>query len=417
MPADTPTPAPRGDRGPHAPEDRATEARRRRASGGRALKSRRLRLARLEQLEHFGRPTPRPTGGASRLAWIDAARGLAIVAVVLLHVSIGHYYALPQAADWVVPRWDRINQVVAVIRMPLLFVVSGMLASGKIRRGFAHGNAILSAVTNYYLYLVWLAVYGFLFIASGPVVVPFQPARVQDFFIQIVEPRTPLWFVFGLAAYTLVFTALRRVPPGIVLAGSAAVSIWAGMTWTVESPLWTRILLYVFYFVLGVHAKPLILRHARSWWVLLGSGVLTVAFFQAFGLATLMTPKPLSFGDSVLSLVLQLAASVLGITASAQLCRWRPWRVVGSWVGRRTLGIYVMHVPVIVAWHFAVELGPLAVVETLTATSLWFDLLYPVLLTAFVVVVCVGIETLLGTLRLAHLFRLPSRLRRRLYRR
>ena len=342
---------------------------------------------------------------------------LAIVAVVLLHVSIGHAYGLPQAEGWVVARWDRINQVISVVRMPLLFVVSGMLASGKIRRGFTHGNAILSAVTNYYLYLVWLAVYGLLFLASGPVVVPFQPARVQDFFIQIVEPRTPLWFVFGLAVYTLLFTALRRVPPGVVLAASAAVSIWAGMTWTVESPLWTRILLYVVYFVVGVHAKPLLVRYARSWWVLFVSAVLTVAFFQALGLLTIMTPEPLTFGDSVVSALLQLAASVLGVTASAQLCRWRPWRVVASWVGRRTLGIYVMHVPVIVAWHFAVELGPLAVIERISAASLWFDLLYPVALTVLVVLVCVGIETLLGTLRLGHLFRLPSRYRRALYRR
>jgi len=402
---------------PDAAARAAAAARRARAAGGRALKSRRRRLQAPGGLEHFGRPNPRPGAtSATRLGWIDAARGLAIVTVVLLHVSIGHYYGLPQAEDWVVARWDRLNQVISVVRMPLLFVVSGMLASGKIRRGFTNGNAILSAVTNYYLYLVWLGVYGLLFIASGPVVVPFQPARIEDYVIQIVEPRTPLWFVFGLAAYTLVFTALRRVPPGIVLAGSAAVSIWAGMTWTVESPLWTRILLYVVYFVVGVHAKPVIVKYARSWWVLLVSGVLTVAFFQALGLMTIMTPAPLSFGDSVVSLLLQLAASILGVTASAQLCRWAPWQTVGSWIGRRTLGIYVMHVPVIVAWHFAVELGPLSIVKTLTAGSLWFDLLYPVLLTAIVVVACVGIETMLGKMRLGHLFRLPSRFRRRLYR-
>ncbi|WP_176489720.1 acyltransferase family protein [Mobilicoccus massiliensis] len=384
----------------------------------KALKTRRSRDSRLARLESFGRPSPRPgSTSASRLDWIDAARGLAIVAVVLLHVSIGHYYALPQAESWVVPRWDRINQVVSVIRMPLLFVVSGMLAAGKIKRGFLGGNAILSIVTNYYLYLVWLAVYGFLFVVSGPVVVPFQPARVEDFFIQIVQPRTPLWFVFGLAGYTLVFTALRRVPSGVILAATAAITVWSGMTWTVESPLWTRIFLYVFYFAVGVHAKRVIVREARSWWYLLVSGVLTVAFFQTLGLVTLMTPRPLAFGDSVVSLLLQLAASVFGITASAQLCRWKPWSAVATWIGRRTLGIYVMHVPVIVAVHFAVELGPLAVVEQLTARSLWFDLLYPVGLTAFVIVVCVWIEKLLGMVRLGHLFRLPSRYRRRLYRR
>lgn len=390
----------------------------------RALKSRRARLPRLapleglEGLESFGRPNPRPRSGSSaRLSWIDAARGLAIVAVVLLHVSIGHYYGLPQADTWIIPRWDRINQVVSVMRMPLLFVVSGMLASGKIHRGFTHGNAILSAVTNYYLYIVWLVVYGLLFIASGPVVVPFQPARIEDYVIQIVQPRTPLWFVFGLAAYTLAFTALRRVPSGILLAVSAAISVWAGMTWTVESPLWTRILLNVFPFAVGVYAKRQLIDHARSWWLMLVSAVLSFAFFQALGLATIMTPEPLAFGDSVVSLLLQMAASLLGLTASAQLCRWKPWRVVGTWVGRRTLGIYVMHVPVIVAWHFAVELGPLAAIKQLTGGSLWFDLLYPVLLTVIVVVVCVWIEKLLGALRLGHLFRLPSRFRRRLYRR
>ena len=144
----------------------------------------------------FGRlPRRGSHSDGGRLAWLDAARALAIVGVVLLHVSIGHFYGLPHADDWVLPRWDRINQVVAVVRMPLLFVVSGMLAAGKIRRGFTRGNAILSAVTNYYLYLVWLAVYGVLFLASGPIVVPFQPARVQDFFIQIVDAENWRRFV------------------------------------------------------------------------------------------------------------------------------------------------------------------------------------------------------------------------------
>lgn len=365
----------------------------------------------------FGRPEPRGSTSASRLPWIDAARALAIVTVVLLHVSIGHYYGLQHSANLAVYRWDRVNQVIALIRMPLLFVVSGMLASGKIRRGFTRGNTILSAATNYYLYLVWLAVYGVLFVISGPIEVPFEPARWQDYAIQIVEPRTPLWFVFGLALYLLAFTALRRVPGWIMLPATAWISVWASMTWTVESPLWTRVVLYVVYFALGVYGREALIRLATSSWALVTSATVAYLGYKLITLATLMSLKPLDLENALTLLVLQSGASMFGIAASAQLCRLPWWRAAGTWVGRRTLGIYVMHIPVIVLIDFAVRLGPLAWIDHLTGSVPRFDALYPLLLTAVVIILCVWLEKALGALRLAHLFRLPSRYRRALYRR
>ncbi|MDO5627692.1 MAG: acyltransferase [Mobilicoccus sp.] len=361
--------------------------------------------------------TAQTAAAGSRLEWIDAARGLAVAAVVLLHVSIGHFYGLPHADENVLPIWDRINQIVGLIRMPLLFVVSGMLAAGKIRRGFSRGNAVLSAATNYYLYLVWLLVYGLFFVLSGDVHLPFNPASFGDYAIQVFVPQTPLWFVFCLAAYVVVFTSLRRVPPSVIVASTVLISLVAATTWDVTSPLWTRGILYVAFFAFGVYGKDALLRFAPRPWVFLVSATAAFLLFHLVTLEVIMTPEPLTWAQAPVQLALELFASIAGLSGTVLLCHLAVWRRAGSWTGRHTLAIYVMHVPVILAVQLPVRFGMFPLIPHLTGTYAWFAWLYPLLLTAVVIIVCVWLEKLLTAIHLDYLFRLPSRYRRALYRR
>lgn len=350
---------------------------------------------------------PAPVGGAKRITWLDSARGAAVVAVVLLHVSIGHFYMLDHSSRYTVPVWDRVNQVVSVVRMPLLFVVSGMLAANKITRGFARGTSLLTAVSNYYLYLVWLLVYGALMLAAGDRPVPFRFASFGDYAQQIIVPGTHLWFVFFLGAYILLLTALRRVPPAIVVLAAAALHLWTAMTYTVESPLWTRGLQFGLFFVVGVHGRDVLLWVARQHWLTVFTCGCSVVLYLAVTLRTIMSLEPADLPRAILLMLLYLSATLAAIGLAGLLARVPWYRRLGTWVGRRTLGIYVIHIPVIVVVNWAVA-GPLAWLPAATRNSFAFDIAWPLLLTAVVVASCVGLQSALKRIGLGFLFALPQ---------
>ncbi|MET4588832.1 acyltransferase family protein [Arthrobacter sp. 754] len=104
---------------------------------------------------------------SSRIEWIDAARGLCVIAVVLFHVGYWHFLKFEHAGSIAFPLWETVAIALGSVRMPLLLAVSGMLAASKIRNGFGNGKALSASLTNYYLYAVWLLVYALLSIPAA----------------------------------------------------------------------------------------------------------------------------------------------------------------------------------------------------------------------------------------------------------
>lgn len=359
----------------------------------------------------LGTPAPAPaaTRPAPRLAWVDAARGGAVVAVVLLHLSIGHFYQLPHDDRFVVPVWDRVNQIVGAVRMPLLFLVSGLLASGKIRRGFRGGRALEATAANAYLYTVWVGLYALLALLAGGHV-PFAMTSWGHFASQFVRPETPLWFIFALAVYVPVFTAVRRVPTVVVVGATAALHLWASMLYTVESPLWTRALVYVVFFAVGARAPDLVRVVAASpAWTFVAALAAGLAF-DALTLQALMSVERPDLHQAVLTMALFAAGAIAAIGLSALMCRVRAYRNVATWVGQRTLGIYILHIPLILVLD-ALLTGPAAGLATLARATLALDYAYPLLATAVIILACVGIETALTRAGAGFLFALPAPLR------
>ncbi|WP_168583299.1 acyltransferase family protein [Gephyromycinifex aptenodytis] len=348
-----------------------------------------------------------------RIGWLDCARGAAVVAVVLLHVSIGHFYMLDHSSRYMVPVWDRINQVISVLRMPLLFVVSGMLASTKIARGFRKGTSLVTIVSDYYFYLVWLLAYGAFMLAAGDRPVPFQFTSFSQYLLQIVLPGTHLWFVFFLAVYILVLTAARKVPPTLIIGAAVALHLWTATTYSVQSPLWTRGLQFALFFVLGVYGREALLWVARQHWLTILTCGASVALYLAVSLSTIMSLDPIELPRAALLMCLYVAATLAAIGLAGLLSKVPLYLAIGSWVGRRTLSIYVMHIPVITIINFAQD-GALSWLSHATATSFAFDAAWPLLMTAIVVAICVGLQNLLTRIGLGFLFALPQPVARRL---
>ena len=289
--------------------------------------------------------------------------------------------------------------------MPLLLVLSGALASGRIRRGFGRGKAAQSVASNYYLYLVWLTVYAVLGqLMGGP-----SPAGDLDgslpALVQVLVPDTTLWFIYALAVYVPVFILARKASPSLVLAALGVVNVMCAMFAYEAEPSWLKVIRLAFYFAIGVYGKDLIFQLAATRnYALAGLGTAAAGALTALS----MMPLPEVLHESLYLLrALAFTAALIGITAV--LVRFRPVATLGHWAGSRTLPIYVIHPLLIIGLSILAE-GPLSGTLTAVADNTLLALIYPAVATMIVVGACVLIEQLCHACRLQAPFRAPDRL-------
>ena len=149
-----------------------------------------------------------------RYAWVDVAKGICIVLVVMMHSTLGTGEALGGEGF--------LHPVVAFakpFRIPDFFLLSGLFVGRVIYRDwrlFADRRIIHFA----YFYLLWLLLqsavkYGTVAGDGG------APAFLAHLALALVEPYSTLWFIYLLAVFSVV-TKLLRSLPGLVLLGAAA---------------------------------------------------------------------------------------------------------------------------------------------------------------------------------------------------
>jgi len=202
-----------------------------------------------------------PHGGAlnehvERVDWVDYAKGLCIILVVMMHVTLiyGNH----------VHREGWLHQVVHFaqpFRMPDFFLISGLFLSRTIHgpwREYFDRKVLHFA----YFYVLWLAIQ--LSIVEVQLLVSEPVAFAGMFARALIEPINTLWFVHMLAVFYLVTRLVRSLPVLLVL-GAAAVlhtAFAAGIIhtgWLVLDQFSNR---YVFFFS-GYAAAPWIFAMAR----------------------------------------------------------------------------------------------------------------------------------------------------------
>lgn len=352
-----------------------------------------------------------PTAPAKRprLVWVDASRAIAVLLVVLFHVTIGHYYLLDWLSHAGVGRWTGTNQILSVIRMPLLFAISGALASGKVKRGFGGGKSIVGAVTNYWLYLVWLLAYG-AFVLAMPdwFATPHKVESLDQWLIQLAVPNTYLWYLFALAAYIFLFTAIRRVPGWLTVVGLFLVHLYAVQTWSLSSPLWTRAFTYAVFFGLGLYGRPLMRHFAGSPVAAFAAGMVSYLLYQQIGMSALSSMDP---PGTYMASLMALFYAVMGLTAIGFvgcLVRVPAFGRLLGWIGRHTLGIYALHIPVVTVLNVIIFSMPQEWFAPLEAYH-WVDVIWPAASSFVVVLGCILGEVAIRSVpALSFLFELPK---------
>ncbi|MEV4537818.1 acyltransferase [Asanoa sp. NPDC049518] len=339
-------------------------------------------------------------GSSPRLAWADAAKGVCIILVVLWHVVVKDYLLVDWHIGLPVPGvWGTLGEQLLPLRMPLFFTISGFFATGALVRPWrvvARGRI----ATFLYLYAVWLLVHTAV-LALVPVSFPTERARSPlGLLTQLTITPSNLWYLYALALYFAFAKAVRRLPVAAVLVPAAVLS--AAVSFLPTPGDRGGVYQNLVFFLAGLHFRPFVSRLAAS--ATRRRLVLTgLAYAVALAVMAALGAQEW-FG---VWLVVSAVAVAFGVTAAARLVAARP--TLGARLGRLgriTLPIYVIHMPVLAVLH-GLLVGPLSSLgdgaQFLVAVG------YPVVATLVVIVLSLGIHRGLTLVGARWMFALPSR--------
>jgi uncharacterized membrane protein YcfT len=271
-----------------------------------------------------------------RLDWVDVAKGICIILVVMMHSTlgvekaIGAETALHHFIEWARP-----------FRMPDFFLISGLFLASRIDRPW-RAYLDTKVVHFAYFYVLWVHIQ---FAMKAPAMV--QEAGLNgvavQYLLSYIQPFGTLWFIYLLAVFFVASNLLRDVPKPIVLVAAALLHVLAPHTgWLVIDEFADR---FVFFYT-GYAAAPLVLALAARIWtypsLLLVPALISWAWLNSLavqsGLAvTARSDLPFAY------------AGVLAVIAFSVLLARGGWGRALAYCGRNSIVIYLA---------FAVFMGP-----------------------------------------------------------
>lgn len=332
------------------------------------------------------------TGGfdEGRVAWVDTAKGICIILVVMMHATLGVGEAMGGEGwmHWVVA-------FARPFRMPDFFLVSGLFLARAIDRDW-RTYADRRVVHFAYFYLLWLVIQSaakFNQVSGGT-----AAGFIEHLAVSLVEPFSTLWFVYLLAVFSVVTKLLRPVRPGMLLAAAAILEVLPIETgWFLLDEFCGRYVYFLAGYILAPHIFALADWAARHAWATL-AGLALWAVVNGFfalspsGIAGFPTLATLP----VASLVLGMLGAAAIVAAAALLTRSRAaWPLI--YVGRHSIAVYLaFFLPMAAARTVIVRFG---VIDVGTAAAI---------VTAMAVITPLILERLVRHTPASFLFRRPA---------
>lgn len=174
-----------------------------------------------------------------RVDWVDYAKGICILMVVMMHSTLGVEKAAGENG-WL----NHFIEFARPFRMPDFFLISGLFLSRVIGRDWRtfFDRRILHFV---YFYVLWVTIQ-FAVRAPGIAQEVGWAGVIREYLFAYIEPFGTLWFIYLLPVAALVTRLTRNLPPIVVFAAAAFLeSLKIHTGWTmIDSFAW----LYVYFF-------------------------------------------------------------------------------------------------------------------------------------------------------------------------
>ncbi len=308
---------------------------------------------------------------SDRVDWVDVAKGICIVMVVMMHSTLGVENAAG-ATGWM----GYAVEYARPFRMPDFFLIAGLFLASRIDAPWRLylDRKVLHFV---YFYVLWLSIQ-FGFKAPGLAADLGWGGLVREYLLAFVEPWGTLWFIYHLALFLVVARLLKSVPWPLVWLAAAGLEI---------APIHTgSILIDEFagrfvYFYTGYVFAPHVFRFAKE--------VRADSLLALTGLALWATINGLfvfnGYGDlPLVSLILGMVGA-LAIVAIASLIAPSLPSAPLRWLGEHSIVVYLaFFLPmavsrtILLTTGFVTDIGAISVLVTLAG------IIGPVFLYAFI---------------------------------
>ena len=218
-----------------------------------------------------------------RIDWVDYAKGICIVMVVMMHSVLGVELAAGERGF--------MHLLVAFakpFRMPDFFLISGLFLSVVIDRDWR--TYLDRKVAHFaYFYLLWVTIqFGF---KAPSFAAETSWAHVGLLYLEsFIEPFGTLWFIYLLPVFFVVAKATRKMPPALIWGVAALLeSAHVATDWTVIDEFCARFVYfysgylfagYVFALSDRARAFPGLALAALAAWALVNGSLVATGFSE-----------------------------------------------------------------------------------------------------------------------------------------
>jgi len=304
-----------------------------------------------------------------RIDWVDYAKGICIILVVMMHSTLG--------AEAAFDKTGFMHQVVAFakpFRMPDFFLISGLFLARVIDRDW-RTYLDRKLVHFAYFYVIWVTIQ-FLFKAPGMAAQTGWESAGAAYLLAFIEPFGTLWFIYLLPIFFIVTKATRAVPwPVIWIIGALLESSRIHTGWTVIDEFASRFVYFysgyifanfVFTFAARVQNHPVSALFGLGAWAIANSLLVAYGISETIGI----------------SLILGYAGALAIVATGALLARMH-WLDALRFCGEHSLVIYLaFFLPmaitrtVFLKFGNALDVGTIALIVTVAgvtgALAMWF---------------------------------------------
>jgi uncharacterized membrane protein YcfT len=253
--------------------------------------------------------TTNGTAVADRIDWVDYAKGICIIMVVMMHSVLGVEQAAGQTGF--------MHLLVAFakpFRMPDFFLISGLFLSVVIDRDWR--TYLDRKVVHFlYFYVLWVTIQ-FAFKAPGLAAEDGGWFYVAALYLEsYIEPFGTLWFIYMLPVFFVVTRAARGLPPLLIWIVAAALETAHVATgWTMIDEFCARFVYFysgylfaaqIFALSERARAKPSLALAGLAAWALINAGIVYAGYSEW----------------PVISLLLGFAGAIAIIVAGTLLAR------------------------------------------------------------------------------------------------
>jgi len=265
--------------------------------------------------------------GTPRVDWVDCAKGICIIMVVMMHSTLG--------VEDVVGRQGFMHLLVAFarpFRMPDFFLIAGLFLARVIDRDWR--TYLDRKVVHFvYFYLLWVTIQ-FAFKAPGLMFTHGLFGIARLYAEAFIEPFGTLWFIYLLPIFFVVTKLTLRVPPLVIFVLAAALEIAHIQTgWTVIDEFASRFVYFyagyilatrIFQIAAAVQARPMIAA----------LGLVVWAAFNGFYVMLGLDGKPF------VSLTLGLIGAAAVVSVSALMAKSDVFAGL-RYLGRNSIVVYL----------------------------------------------------------------------------